>query len=541
MRSNARRVLVAVFTLWVPSACTRNEPAPNSTFYSREIGPVLTGSCGTASSNSSCHVYADGKGNAFGNLSFESYAALNLRRDLLIDYGPYGVPALLLKAMPPRELQLTAWDESEQVIQTEISHVGGQLIDVTSPTFVQLEKWMDNGAAENNAPAGEPEVELKACSNDPGSDPLFDAGVEPAGADYARFQSEVNSVLVTNCAAGNCHGSPSNQLYLTCGSTEEQQRWNYFAAGDYVSATPLSSELLRRTLAPAQGGTYHEGGTIFETTSDPGYESIRSWAEAKGGPTNLPTEEGFQFFAQRVQPMLVKRGCMMLGCHSAPMFHDYRLRGGSAGHFGLPATRTNYRLTLEQVALESPTPNASRLIRKNLTPSNQGILHRGGSLLADGGDPAACDLVAAETGPLDEQTPYCVLTAWIAKERATRMAGAEALSAIVFVRRPATSSPDTPPGLRGVPARCRAVPELGHDRRDDRLGSAGQRRELVRALWSERGQRRHSATDGVVGRSAHRICRPSFRLRAASDLRRRRRDLRRGTDDRRAPDRRQRQ
>ena len=62
-------------------------------------------------------------------------------------------------------------------------------------------------------------------------------------------------------------------------------------------------------------------------------------------------DAGFEFFASRVQPMLVKRGCMMLGCHSPTMFHDYRLRGGSAGHFGLAATRRNYNLTLEQVAL----------------------------------------------------------------------------------------------------------------------------------------------------------------------------------------------
>ena len=51
--------------------------------------------------------------------------------------------------------------------------------------------------------------------------------------------------------------------------------------------------------------------------------------------------------------MLVRRGCMMLGCHSSSMFHDYRLRGGSGGHFGLPATRKNYELSLEQLALES--------------------------------------------------------------------------------------------------------------------------------------------------------------------------------------------
>ena len=98
-----------------------------------------------------------------------------------------------------------------------------------------------------------------------------------------------------------------------------------------------------------------------------------------------PADDGLLLFANRVQPMLVKRGCMMVNCHSGSMFHDYRLRGGSGGHFGLPATRKNYELTLEQLALESPDVNASRLVRKNLpaVPEYGGILHRGGPLFAE--------------------------------------------------------------------------------------------------------------------------------------------------------------
>ena len=34
----------------------------------------------------------------------------------------------------------------------------------------------------------------------------------------------------------------------------------------------------------------------------------------------------------------------------------------------MPATRKNYELSLEQLALESPDPRASRLLRKNLSP-----------------------------------------------------------------------------------------------------------------------------------------------------------------------------
>ena len=57
---------------------------------------------------------------------------------------------------------------------------------------------------------------------------------------------------------------------------------------------------------------------------------------------------------------------MMLQCHSAAMAHDYRLRGGSGGSFSYPATLKNYQLSLAQLALDSPTVDPSRIVRKNL-------------------------------------------------------------------------------------------------------------------------------------------------------------------------------
>ncbi|HLV21231.1 MAG TPA: hypothetical protein VKZ49_10125 [Polyangiaceae bacterium] len=434
--------------LWLAAlgscACTRAESEAQTTFYERRIAPVLAGSCAPSTTGSGCHVGADDRGNAFGNLSMESFDHLALRRDLLVDYGPYGLPGLLLKAVPPFELRLSAWNESEQVITTDVFHAGGAPIDFTSAAFTQLERWIENGASENNARPPAVAHVLQPCNPTPGADPDFDPSLQPPGADFAAFAANVSPMLGERCAASNCHGSPTNPLFLTCGTNEAQTRWNYFAASDYLSATPSSSEMLRRTLSPVQGGTYHEGGAIFSSTSDPEYRALLDWATAKGPPSDVPENAGFAFFAERVQPMLVKKGCMMLGCHSAAMGHDYRLRGGSGGHFGLPATRRNYELTLDQVALESPDPNASRLIRKNLfpPPAGDGILHRGQSLLGGSGDPSACDLEAAETGPLDAQDPYCVLVAWIAKEREERAAAP--LSALVYVKRSEPPAADGP-------------------------------------------------------------------------------------------------
>ncbi len=430
------------------AACSAEERQATTTFYERRIAPVVEGSCLKSPSGSGCHVTADDRGNALGNLSVESYDDLVLRRDLLVDYGPYGMPNLLLKVAGPLQLRLTTWDSPDPIlITTDIPHAGGALIEPASSGFTTLLRWMENGAAENNATEPPEEIELRRCTTNLGVDPLFDPNVDPPDADFQRFRDEVNPILSGTCAAGNCHGTPANALYLTCGATDEETRWNYFAASEYVSVDVSTSEILRRTLDPGQGGTFHEGGTIYESTSNSDYRAIADWAEEKGGPSNLPAERGFDFFAKRVQPMLAKKGCMILGCHSPAMFHDYRLRGGSGGHFGLPATRTNYDLSLEQIALESSDPNASRLIRKNLpaTASVGGIRHRGGPLFAGAGT-TPCDPVGAETGPIDDQDPYCVITRWIEIEREERMlnVGAAPLSGILFVRRPPRGGAATP-------------------------------------------------------------------------------------------------
>jgi WD40 repeat protein len=454
MNSNGfRRLLAHLATgplgalAWLgASACQPDVPDPTSTFYDRKIEPILRSGCATSPSGSACHLLQDTRGNAFGNVSFESYDALAKRRDLLLAYGPYAMPDLLLKALPPFQLGVTNWaDEQPTYITTEIAHAGGQLFDVTSVSFNELSRWIARGATANNSEAQAPVRELTPCRSIIGSDSSFDPALDPATPDYATFESSVNPVLGQRCAAGNCHGSPGNSMYLTCGDSDEQARWNYFVVGDYVSSSPRTSEILRRALDPAAGGTFHEGGTVFDSAQEDDYQALLAWAEEKGGPSLEPEGAGFSLFAERVQPMLVKKGCMQLGCHSPTMGHDYRLRGGSAGHFGLPATRRNYELSLEQISLESSDPNASRLIRKNLPPFTRGgIVHRGGSLFADAGDVNDCDLQAALDGPLDEQNPYCVIAAWIARERTDRMPSDPGLTELVFVKSPAGSGAASP-------------------------------------------------------------------------------------------------
>ena len=438
------------------SACSSKEPK-TETYFDRTISPILQSSCVSTNTGANCHITQE-HGNALGNLSLRTYSDLIKRRDLLINYGPYGLPNMLLKTVDPFDIVLTSYDGTTLTVHTDIRHAGGKTLGLTTAGFHTLKAWIAAGASENNAVVPPPAAERDACSDSVPADPAFDPSRDPPTDDYEQFKSKVHPVLAASCAAGNCHGSESNSLRLVCqvGNTDADvlARWNYFAAVQYLATRPgelATSEILRRPLDPAAGGAYHEGGAIFVNQADPGYTAILEWANAHGPNTNIPKNRGFDFFAKRVQPMLVKKGCMAIGCHSPAMFHDYRLRGGSGGNFSVPTTRTNYELTREQIALETPDPNASRLIAKNLLRVDQqtggrGILHRGGALFDDFtgmlASPQLCDFTAAETGPLDDQHAYCVIARWLQIER--EEARLTPLSGMVYVKRRPIAGADAP-------------------------------------------------------------------------------------------------
>jgi hypothetical protein len=449
---------VAAAALLVLSACSAKKPT-EQTYFDRTIKPILQDSCVSTNTGANCHT-TDAKGNAFGNLGLSRYDEIAKRRDLLVNYGPYGLPNMLLKNVDSFGVRITAYDGTEIAIKTDIRHAGGKTIGLTSAGFNTLKRWINDGASESNAPLPVLPAERDDCSETfptvPGFDPNPDPNPPP---DFQDFKQNVQPILGDTCAAGNCHGSESNSLRLVCaesssGNSDVLARWNYYQATQYLATQQQNlgaSEILRRPLDPAAGGSYHEGGAIFSSQSDPGYQAILNWANAHGPNTNVPKSRGFEFFAKRVQPMLVKKGCMVLGCHSPAMFHDYRLRGGSSGNFSVPTTLTNYELTLEQVAMESLDPSASRLIAKNLLrPDEQvggrGIQHRGGSLFDDFpavlASPSLCDSAAAETGNLDDQHAYCVISRWIQIEQED--AKLKPLSGVVYVKKKPAPGADTP-------------------------------------------------------------------------------------------------
>ena len=338
-------VALAVAFAGASGACTTKEPQP-TTFFNQEIAPALQSSCVRTNTGAGCHV-ADAKGNAFGNLDLSTYAGVAKRHDLLLDYGPYLQPSLLVKNVAPYQVTVQLWDGTTVDVTTDIKHVGGPILDPTASAYQTLRHWIENGATEDNSGVPPVNIQRTACSNDVPSAPGFDPDNDPASPDFALFKQVAQPVLTT-CAAGNCHGTKVNALYLSCGDATQpaQVRWNYFAASQYLAATAEQSEIVRRPLATSQGGSYHEGGPLFTSVQDPNYKALVQWATAHGPPQTTNLDPAFVFFAQLVHPMLVKKGCMMAQCHSAAMFHDYRLRGGSAGSFSLNTSLRNYAFSV---------------------------------------------------------------------------------------------------------------------------------------------------------------------------------------------------
>lgn len=411
-----------------------DEVPPTFTFYDQRVAPVLAVGC--QQQTTGCHV-ATPEGVASGNLDLSSYAGLMRRDDVLPATGPYSVGQLLLKGGDPIRVPVQTFDPPDPAqpdvrfvpITTDVRHAGGRTLREGSDGYALLKSWIAQGYARDGATSETLRVSEGACRSGAGVHRGFDPDVAPADDEsYRRFVGDVQPILVARCAGGSCHGSPIADLYLSCGASEAERRWNYFATLAHVDATPALSEILRRPLAKQRGGTFHEGGSVFASTEDPDYQTLRRFTEelVARAPQLVryqPTDEGLRFFGNYVQPMLVKKGCMFSNCHGPAMFHDLRLRGGSQGVFSRIATDRNYEMAKLLLSVESRDPNDSRIVAKNLFPperGGRGIAHRGGALLEDFVEPAraeACRDVDVTTMPLDEVPAYCALVAWHALER----------------------------------------------------------------------------------------------------------------------------
>ena len=445
-------------------ACSEIPPAEES-YYSREIAPGLQFSC--AQQTTGCHLPRDGQ--AAGNLDLSSYDSLMRRRDALAPYGPYPVGLLLMKVSPPSEVTVETLDAPDPafpeqrsvVVRTDIRHAAGAGVRVDSTVFNHLVGWINNGHTRTGVPPTPTAVTAGTdCTTGPGAAPGFDPALDPTDTvSFARFESEVWPVMRGACASTSCHGARLADMHLACGDTPEETRWNYFIALQHVNETVDCSELLLKPLATLVGGTAHVGGDTFPTRDSAGYRALDGWARdlVERNPALVREEaptEGFRFFANRVQPTLVRKGCMFLNCHS-PISPAFELRGGSHGSFSRFARRANYRLVRKFLAYESPDPNQSRVVAKNIFTADfvdegQGLRHRGGSLFEDfsgsgtleRATPDDCASFDAMNGDLNEVPAYCILVQWHAIERREAIArgeifaDTEPLRSVVWVARP---------------------------------------------------------------------------------------------------------
>lgn len=427
-------------------ACEQSD-LPGFSFYQERINPILDSSC--ARQNVGCHVQSDGV--ALGNLDLSSYDSLMRRRDALGQYGPYQVGLLLLKAGGPVDVQVETFDPTPEgrfvAITTDIRHNAGDTVNLGSTGYARIKQWIESGHTRTGAPDETLAQNLGACRSGAGHFEGFDPAAAPAdSASFQSFVSRIQPIFRQRCAGSGCHGSPIADLYLACGDSDEELRWNYWVTVQHLSTPASTSGLLRRPLSTFRGGVFHEGGNVFASTEDPDYRTIRDWAEelvnrvpdAIAPPQNLSA--GLRYFADRVQPVLVRKGCMFLNCHSPSMFHDLRLRGGAEGHFSRIATLKNYEMSRLLLSPESEDPNESRIIAKNLFPPEQppgvdGIVHRGGALFEDFGisaggdvnlaDPSDCGGFDVDAGDLNTVPAYCVMARWHQLERQDAIAAGE--------------------------------------------------------------------------------------------------------------------
>jgi hypothetical protein len=441
---------------------------PTGSYFDDNIQPQLSTSC--VRQNTGCHL-ATPEGTAVGNLDMSSFDSLMRRDDVLEPYGPYPLPLALLKAGDPITIRVEGFGDTDDVpledrlveVTTDIRHAGGSTFDLGTSGFALIQQWTRNGHTRTGSPPHTLSVSEGPCRSGAGTAPGFDPAAAP-GPGFPSFVTSVQSVLLNTCAGAICHGNPNADMYLACGDNDAELHWNYWVTTQYVSESTSVSELLRRPLSTLRGGTFHEGGDVIDSTDDPRYRAIFDWAASLTPAELRPTipagydAEGLRFFANRVQPVMVRKGCMFLNCHSPSMFHDLRLRGGSGGHFGRLATVLNYDVARAMLSVDADDPNESRLIAKNLFPGGQvdganGIQHRGGSLLEDFGvgadgapnpaDRTDCDAFTDDeldrSGDLDEIPAYCIFARWHEIERGAAHPGvtlADSVSSIVWVNRP---------------------------------------------------------------------------------------------------------
>ncbi len=137
------------------------------------------------------------------------------------------------------------------------------------------------------------------CAQDP--NPPTAAQFLPV--DYNDYVCSVQPIVAKKCAMLACHGNPAHafRVYaparLRLGPTDTtverdaaltlaEAKANFASAQGMTlgAASPDVAPMVRKALAPSQGGGGHVGGVIFRDTSDPDYQALLRWASGETMP-----------------------------------------------------------------------------------------------------------------------------------------------------------------------------------------------------------------------------------------------------------------
>ena len=407
-------------------------------YYERVIQPILTQNC--VFNQGACHK-DDGNGNALGNLDLTSYANVTRRPDVLRTYGSFPVPLLLLKAsgaMVPPIPYKGSTDGSTKFFTSEIQHAGGATLTVTSSAFLELQKWLANGAAEDGS------VKQKAQQTGTGPcNPDFmtvrpDVAAQLGSVDtstqaFKDFASDVEPVITKSCAFSTCHSGEQSDFFLTCqgDGSNDATKFNYLEAQAFVGTPAETSLIVLKPLAPSGGGIVHTGGVFFPDKNDGTWKKLLAWAtEAGAQGAGVALSDGEKFFDDFVMPIFLKRGCALEACHSPGATNDFKLRAGTQGFISRFSLHSNYDTARREfLVADVPDVRQSRLVKKPVVAVAEGgfgLTHRGGPPLQSPGevlDPALC----AQPFPTDgSATPFCTIVEWHKRERAALLTAGQA-------------------------------------------------------------------------------------------------------------------
>ncbi len=158
-------------------------------------------------------------------------------------------------------------------------------------------------------------------------------------------------------------------------------------------AGPIFADLIRKPLDESLGGSSHRGGVQFRSMNDPALAALMSWAEAQPMERAQPLSSLAQRYAEDVQPLLARSGCMITNCHGSGASNSLIFDPGVLGEFDDGATLRNYEKVAFHLNLDTPDPRMARIVRKIIPVDRGGIFHRGGNELFEEDDPDLAPLL----------------------------------------------------------------------------------------------------------------------------------------------------